>query len=396
MSKSVMRKQEIRERPWAGRLAPPIVMMGVPFDQVSVEQTLGIVREMIEDGGPHLLATANVDFLAQVQEDEGLRRILVDADLVVCDGTPLVWMSRLLGDALPERVAGSDLVPLLLDLAAGQGYRVYFLGGRDEVLGAALEKIRERWPALEVAGMYSPPFAPLEQMDHGDICRRIREARADMLFVSFGCPKQEKWLARNYREAGVPVAVGVGATIDFLAGAVKRAPMWMRKTGLEWFYRVMQEPKRLAGRYWKDIRVVGPGLVRQFLTMRPRSGVVTVGGGWEEGAKVEKELAVLVLPERLDALAARDGGLWGDAEAGDGATLIADARATVFLDSTGTGRLIRFARMARERGGAFILAGPTVELLRTLDLMKLRGFFTIAADMESAVVLAEKMNEGRA
>jgi N-acetylglucosaminyldiphosphoundecaprenol N-acetyl-beta-D-mannosaminyltransferase len=189
------------------------------------------------------------------------------------------------------------------------------------------------------------------------------------------------------------VAVGVGATIDFLAGAVKRAPVWMRKTGLEWFYRVMQEPKRLAGRYWKDIRVVGPGLVRQFLTMRPRSGVVTVVAGVE---REEKELAVLVLPERLDALAARDGGLWAEAEAGVGSTLIADARATVFLDSTGTGRLIRFARMARERGGAFILAGPTVELLRTLDLMKLRGFFTIAADMESAVVLAEKMNHGRA
>jgi anti-anti-sigma regulatory factor len=134
-------------------------------------------------------------------------------------------------------------------------------------------------------------------------------------------------------------------------------------------------------------------LVRQFLTMRPRSGVVTVVAGVE---REEKELAVLVLPERLDALAARDGGLWAEAEAGVGSTLIADARATVFLDSTGTGRLIRFARMARERGGAFILAGPTVELLRTLDLMKLRGFFTIAADMESAVVLAEKMNQGRA
>jgi anti-anti-sigma regulatory factor len=107
-------------------------------------------------------------------------------------------------------------------------------------------------------------------------------------------------------------------------------------------------------------------------------------------------MTVLVLPERLDAWAARDGGLWAEAEAGVGSTLIADARATVFLDSTGTGRLIRFARMARERGGAFILAGPTVELLKTLDLMKLRGFFTIAADIESAVVLAEKMNQGRA
>ena len=204
-------------RPWAHRLPPPIVMMGVPFDQVDTPTTLGIIGEMIASRRPRLLATANVDFLAQVQEDETLRRILVEADLIVCDGTPLVWMSRLLGDPLPGRVAGSDLVPLLLDMAQAQGYRVFFLGGKDEVVAVAEDRIRQRWPRLQIAGMYSPPFAPLDKMDHADICHRIREACTDILFVSFGCPKQEKWLAMNYKEAGVPVSIGVGATIDFLA-----------------------------------------------------------------------------------------------------------------------------------------------------------------------------------
>lgn len=364
-------------------------MMGVPFDQVSTTQTLEIISEMIASGRPHLLATANVDFLAQVQEDEALRRILLEADLIVCDGTPLIWMSKWLGDRLPERVAGSDLVPLLLDLAAARGYRVFFLGGRDEVVAVAETKIKERWPALQIAGIYSPPFAPLAQMDHADICRRVRETKADMLFVSFGCPKQEKWLAMNFQAAGVPVAIGVGATIDFLAGAVKRAPVWMRRTGTEWIFRILQEPRRLAGRYWKDIRIVGPGLLRQLVTMgsrgnqgqapppppAPRQDAITAAA---------PQPAVITLPERLDALAARDAGIW---PAMEGASIILDASATTFIDSTGTGRIVRLARTARERGGQCILAGASPVVLKSLDLMKLRAVFTEAPDLATALTL---------
>lgn len=373
-------------RPWAHRLPPPIVMMGVPFDQVSATQTLEIIGEMIASRRPHLLATANVDFLAQVQEDENLRRILVDADLVVCDGTPLVWMSKWLGDPLPERVAGSDLVPLLLDLAAERGYRVFFLGGRDEVVAVAETKIKERWPTLQIAGIYSPPFAPLDQMDHADICQRVRDTNADMLFVSFGCPKQEKWLAMNFKAAGVPVAIGVGATIDFLAGAVKRAPVWMRRCGAEWIFRILQEPRRLAGRYWKDIRIVGPGLLRQLLHMRSRTGTPPSSSAPPQDATVANSTqpTVITLPERLDALAARDATLWPTETA---ATVVLDASATTFIDSTGTGLLVRFARNARERGGRCILAGASPVVLKSLDLMKLRAVFTEAPDLATALTL---------
>lgn len=360
-------------------------MMGVPFDQVTTAQVLQIIDEMIASRRPHLLATANVDFLAQVQRDEDLQRVLVEADLVVCDGTPLVWMSRLLGDPLPERVAGSDLVPLLLAAAAAQGHRVFFLGGRDDVLTEAGKKILQRWPTLEIAGMYSPPFAPLEKMDHAGICRRIRESEADILFVAFGCPKQEKWLALNYKDAGAPVSIGVGATIDFLAGKVKRAPVWMRKSGMEWLYRAAQEPKRLAGRYWRDIRIVSPGLIRQFLKMRGKTPRPRHTLPVElEDAPTRKSLCVLSLPARMDALAARDASLWAEAETNASPWVIADASRTTFLDSTGTGKLIRLARMARERGGRMILSGATPAVTGPLALMKLLPFFEQTADVATA------------
>ncbi len=394
MNSQTFNRANVPHRPWAGRLPPPIVMMGVPLDQLNTAQALEIVSEMIASRNPHLLATANVDFLAQVQSDETLRRILVDADLILCDGTPLVWMSRWLGDPLPERLAGSDLVPLLLDLAQVNGHRVFFLGGRDEVIAIAEGRIRERWPDLQIAGMYSPPFAPMDQMDHAGICRRIRESNADMLFVSFGCPKQEKWLAMNFRDAGVPVAMGVGATIDFLAGTVKRAPVWMRKTGLEWVFRVVQEPRRLAHRYWTDIWVVGPGLLRQLLKMgfRRQASNPPADAGTQVKAEILPEPGtapppVVVLPERLDAMSARDATLWPAVE---NRTLILDASRTDFLDSTGTGKLVRFARASREHGGLCILMGAKPSVLSTLDLMKLRNMFTEAASLEEALTIAAR------
>src|SRR4051812_4465918 len=213
---------------------PCIAILGVPFDNVSAKEAVALVEQMVATRRPHYLVTANVDFLVQAKEDIELRRILFDAHLVLCDGTPLVWASRLLGNPLPERVAGSDLVPLLLNTAAEKGYRPFFLGSTSETIELAVAKLKERLPRLELAGYYSPPFHRLLEMDHDEITARIAAAKPDLLFVGFGCPKQEKWIAMHYRALGVPVSVGVGATIDFLAGKVVRAPRWMRKAGIEW------------------------------------------------------------------------------------------------------------------------------------------------------------------
>src|SRR5690349_14579030 len=197
---------------------PPIAILGVPFDNVTTAETIDLIQRMVASRQPHYLVTANVDFLVQAQEDVELRRIMFDAHLVLCDGTPLVWASRLLGNPLPERVAGADLVPLLMRVAEEKEFRIFFLGATPESAQRAVDNLKLRHPKLVIAGHYSPPFGKLLEMDHDEIRRRITEARPDLLFVSFGCPKQEKWIAMHYLSLGVPVSVGVGATIDFLAG----------------------------------------------------------------------------------------------------------------------------------------------------------------------------------
>jgi len=248
--------------------AKRISMMDVPFDCVTMEDTLGRIGGMIASRQPSFIATANVDFLVQARKDRELHSLLHRADMVVCDGTPLVWLSRMLGRGLPERVAGSDMVPQLLARAAEKGWTVFFLGGRDEVLDQAVRNVQRQHPTLRIAGAYSPPFAPLDKMDHDSINARIREAKPDILLVSFGCPKQEKWIARNCEAHGVPVSIGVGATIDFLAGAVKRAPEWMRHCGMEWIFRLAQEPRRLLKRYATDLYVFSIGATTELLRNR--------------------------------------------------------------------------------------------------------------------------------
>lgn len=241
-----------------------IRLMNVPFDVVTMPQALDRIGGMVASRQPHYLATANVDFVVQARRDKELRNILEKAHLVVCDGTPLVWLSHLLRQPLPERVAGSDLVPQLLAKAEREDLRVFFLGGEPDVLSLAVSTVESRHPNLQIAGSFSPPFAPLDRMDHEGICRQVREAKPDVLLVSFGCPKQEKWIARHYESLGVPVCIGVGATIDFLAGAVRRAPRWMQVAGLEWTYRLIQEPRRLMKRYVTDLVVFGLGAVREI------------------------------------------------------------------------------------------------------------------------------------
>src|SRR5436190_1811217 len=242
----------------------PISILGVRFDNLTIAETLQTIERMIATRRPHYAVTANVDFVVQAQHDVELRRIFFDAHLVLCDGTPLVWASRLLGNPLCERVAGADIVPLLIEIAERKRYRVFFLGAAPESIERAVTNVRKRHPELVICGHYSPPFNQLLEMDHEEIRKRVLGAKPDLLLVSLGCPKQEKWVAMNYRALGVPVTIGVGAAIDFLAGQVRRAPVWMQRGGVEWIFRLLQEPRRLYRRYSKDIRVFGLRLLGQL------------------------------------------------------------------------------------------------------------------------------------
>ena len=364
----------------------PVSVLGIPFDPVTTGETIQRIEAMIASGRPHYLVTANVDFLVQAQTDIELRRILLDADLVLCDGTPVVWASKLFGNPLPERVAGSDLVPDLIRLAAQKGYRLFFLGAAPETASKAISRVRAQHPDLIIAGHYSPPYHQLLEMDHLEIRKRILEARADILLVCFGCPKQEKWIAMHYRELGVPVAAGVGGTIDFLAGQLKRAPGWMQRIGAEWAYRLIQEPRRLFRRYARDLGAFSFGIGVQWCTLRgfgsfPRQMVEVVGP--EDHGVVMK----LSLPPRLD-LDTTLQLLEVAPAAGDRSWLLFADRVT-FVDSSGLAWLAMLQKKARWCGRCVILVSPSAALIRILRRMRLAEFFHTAPDVVSAMKWVE-------
>jgi len=230
-----------------------LALLGVPIDNVTMDAAVERLDLMIQRKGFHQVATANLDFLIKAGKDNHLMSILQSCSLVVADGMPLVWATRLMGMPLKERVTGIDLMPRLARLSAEKGYGIYLLGASEASSSGAAAWIVNNYPGARIVGRYSPPPAALETMNHEEILARIEQANPDILLVAFGNPKQEKWLSMHSNRLKVPVAIGVGACLDFLAGSVSRAPGWVQKIGAEWLYRFYKEPRRLGGRYLSNL-----------------------------------------------------------------------------------------------------------------------------------------------
>jgi N-acetylglucosaminyldiphosphoundecaprenol N-acetyl-beta-D-mannosaminyltransferase len=215
-----------------------------------------------DSGQCRYVVTPNVNHAVLLQRHGEFASAYADADFVLADGAPLVLLSRMFGRALPERVAGSDLVPRLFDRGrADRPIRAYLLGARPEVNERAARITEERWPGVKVVGRDSPPLGFEQSATQNDrILTDVAAARPDVLIVGFGAPKQELWVHRHRDAIQAKVALCVGATIDFIAGEKRRAPVWMRRSGLEWMHRVATEPKRLSGRYFRDGLAL-PGMV---------------------------------------------------------------------------------------------------------------------------------------
>ncbi len=355
----------------------PVAILGVPFDNLTLAEAVRRISAMIAERRPHYVATANVDFLVQARGDVELRRILLEADLVLCDGTPLVWASRWLGNPLRERVAGSDLVPALVREAAEKGHRLFLLGAGAGVAAGAAERLHEQHPSLIICGHYSPPFSGLLEMDHEEAASRIREARPDVLLVSFGCPKQEKWIAMHYRSLGVPVVIGVGASLDFLANRVRRAPPWMRRSGLEWGYRLLQEPRRLFRRYANDLARFAPAITSQVLSLSPRP--VPFSRRLEHRALYSASSWTQIwAAESLTSLSlTKDARFWRETE-GHIRHCLLDTSRVIAFDSTGAALLARWRQKLHTRGFQFVLLAPSPEVMRVLRHLQLHEHFLIA------------------
>ncbi|HUY89141.1 MAG TPA: WecB/TagA/CpsF family glycosyltransferase [Pirellulales bacterium] len=245
---------------------PRIRMFGVEIDAVRMPDAVAQLLDWIalNDGVCRYVVTPNVDHAVLLQEYAGLRQAYAEASLVLADGAPVVLASRLLGRPLPERVAGSDLVPRLFDAARSRGpLKVYLLGGMPGVADRAANNIAERWPQIEVVGTASPPVGfERDSEQNAALLAGIAAAHPDLLLVGLGAPKQELWVYEHRESIAARVALCIGATIDFLAGERKRAPRWMRRCGLEWLYRALGEPRRLGRRYARDAWIF-PRLVWQ-------------------------------------------------------------------------------------------------------------------------------------
>ena len=219
-------------------------ILGVPVAALTMREAVAQVQQFIDDKKTTLIATANAEMIMNAQHDAELREILQTADLVVPDGAGTVWAAHHLGYEMPERVAGYDLVQAVLKEAPKRGDRVFFFGSAPGIAESAKKMAEKLYPGVQVVGVRNGYFT---EADEPHIIEEIRAAKPDILLAALGVPKQEKWLRKYAEQLGVPVSIGVGGTLDVMAGNVRRAPKWIQKAKLEWLFRGMLQPKR-AGR----------------------------------------------------------------------------------------------------------------------------------------------------
>lgn len=241
-----------------------IKFMNTEIDNLTMTEALDAIDSLIQQDKNAYVVTPNVDHIIRLEQGGEFAETYRNADLILTDGKPLVWTSKWYGTPIKEKVSGSDLFPLLCERAAQRGYVMFFLGAKEGVAAKAAENLTKRYPGLNVAGTYSPPYGfEKDPAEMEKIRQMVKKAHPHILIVALGCPKQELFIYRNREALGVPVSLGLGASIDFAAGIIKRAPKWMSDHGLEWLFRITQDPKRLAKRYLVDDRKI-LGLVWKY------------------------------------------------------------------------------------------------------------------------------------
>jgi N-acetylglucosaminyldiphosphoundecaprenol N-acetyl-beta-D-mannosaminyltransferase len=221
--------------------------MGCFVDNLTMQETVERIGEFISSGTPHQHVVINADKVVKANRDSALRSLINSCDLINADGMPVVWASYILGKPLQGRVTGIDLFFELLGAAEERGWRIYFLGAREEIVSSVVEKINATHPALNIAGYRNGYWSPTEE---DSVAKNIADSQPDILFVAISSPKKEEFIRRHIKVMKVPFSMGVGGTFDIVAGKTKRAPVWMQKLGFEWFYRFLQEPRRMFARYF--------------------------------------------------------------------------------------------------------------------------------------------------
>jgi N-acetylglucosaminyldiphosphoundecaprenol N-acetyl-beta-D-mannosaminyltransferase len=335
-------------------LEHPIAVLGLPLSSLTAAQAIDAIEGLILSGGTHQVATANLDFWLNSLADQHLHRIIAGCSLVLPDGMPLVWVSRLLGCPLAERVTGVDLVPRLAKLSAEKGYRIFLLGGKDMVAERAARLLEKLYPGACIVDTYAPSQETMALLDHSEILSRIHAARPDILLVALGNPKQEKWIWMHRKRLGVPVAMGVGGSFEILVGDVRRAPKWVQRLGMEWAMRFVQEPSRLGPRYFRDFA----GLFR-------RLPLTLLAAWWQRPFPDPSHLTTVNTPQglhvylhgRLCAHSAEEFQKAAEASIAGGLVMIVHMQGVKQISAAGLGVLMDVRRQLLDAGLTLSLAG---------------------------------------
>lgn len=334
----------IRDEPAPARLVPrpPALMFGVPITDVTLDETMVLIGELVREGREfgrtHQISTVNVDFLVNALEHDDVAQILQHADVCLPDGMPIVWASRLLEMPLRERVAGADLVPLLIEASASAGWHVHVFGSMPDVADEARGILARRYPGAHFSIDAGPMIPDVREVDDA-VLDSITDIDPDILCVALGNPKQERFIAEHAARLGVPVMIGVGGSLDMLVGRRRRAPAWIGRIGLEWVVRAAQEPTRLGKRYANDIRVFLPAFGTQWRAHRARrrgsglriqvdDGAVTVTLGGDD-----------IAPSTLWATAAQS--------VLDGTPIVVDASSVTSLSDPALAQTVGLVQAAR-------------------------------------------------
>lgn len=240
-----------------------IKFMNTEIDNLTMKETLDEIDKLILKNDKSYVVTPNVDHIVQLETDVELKNIYRDASLILADGKPLLWISKWYKTPIKEKISGSDLFPLLCEMAAKKGYSMFFLGAAEGVAAKAAENLKKKYNGLKIVGTYSPPYGfEKDEIESEKIIDMVKEAHPDILILGLGSPKQEKFIYKYRNRLNIPISLGLGASFDFEAGNIKRAPKWMSNHGLEWLFRITQEPKRMTKRYLVDDRKILSLVVR--------------------------------------------------------------------------------------------------------------------------------------
>jgi N-acetylglucosaminyldiphosphoundecaprenol N-acetyl-beta-D-mannosaminyltransferase len=368
-----------------------VALFGMPITNVNMTEAVARVEEYILSGRTHQIATANLDFARNSLRDPYLHRIICECSMVLPDGAPMLWASRMFSAPLRERVTGVDLIPELARLSEQKGYGIYLLGSSETSSQAAAKILHERFPGMKLVGRYCPPVAPLHEMNHDDLLRRIHEARPRIILVGFGNPKQEIWIHRHKDRFPPSVVIGIGGSLDMIAGKLRRAPLWVQKLQLEWLFRMAQEPFRLLPRYVNDalalLKHLPLGLAANRMQPFERR---------QRGSAVDVRLGVRVFATpgkmggRASALLVQE----ARAAAKAGETLVIDMTATLRVEAEGLGGLLEARRLMLDEGLWIWLTAMSNPVRRVLQFSAVADLFRVALTPAAAIQATRSAQTG--